>query len=191
MEYINEVVIREVPPQGKDKAFVLTNLPKKFIFQPVAKLVPKRDRDGNLTGDLVPDPSGEMVEGLRPGIERFRNRKDEFLFFSNKADAMTALAEIDAYVSSVIPRDVVIPKRDYVALDPTDMRSSPKDREDLPKIELPLRDAPQVSPAANAVPGKRTRTLTPEQQTAARERMARARAAAAAKREASKQLKAE
>jgi hypothetical protein len=180
-ELLPEVMIKEVSNTGVDKVVIVRNLPKKFIYQKVVKMVQKFDRDGYSDGMLVPDPKGEMEDGLYDHLEHSQNGDGSIHFMMHFETARKALEAIDQYISGTLPRDVIIPKRVPYALDPSDMRSAPKPRHMIPVIELPVSkaEAPQVSPEAQAslessAPIKKYK-LTPAQREAAKERLARAR----------------
>lgn len=181
-ELLPEVFIKELHESGVDQVYYVQNLPKKFIYHKVPKMVTRYDRDGYTDGTQVVDPSGELVDGLLDGLEFSQNGDNSIVFPMMRETARHALAAIDAYIAGTLPRDVVIPRRVDYPLDKTNSRSYPKTRNLIPTVVLPVsREVlAEVSPVANAAPSKPSRTLTKEQKEAARERMARARAVKAA-----------
>jgi hypothetical protein len=182
MEELQEVFIKELHESGIDQVFYVQNLPKKFIYHKVPKMVVRYDRDGYTDGTTVVDPSGEKEDGLLEGLEHSQNGDSSIVFPMSKESARNALLAIDQYISGTLPRDVVIPKRTSYPMDSTNSRSMPKTRNLIPTVILPVSREPlvEVSPEANPSPSKRSRILTQEQKEAARERMARARAVKAA-----------
>jgi hypothetical protein len=180
-ELIPEVLIKEVTNAGVDKVFIVKNLPKRLIYHKVAKMVQRYDRDGYSDGMLVPDSSGEMVDGLYDHLEHSLSGDGSILFMMHFETARKALAAIDQHISGTLPRDVIIPKRVPYALDPSDMRSAIKPRHMIPVIELPEFKAvlPSVSPETKVSPVEpapiKKRHLTDAQREAAKERLARAR----------------
>lgn len=181
VETLKEVFIKELHESGIDQVFVVKNLPKHLIYRRVPKLVQRIDRDGYTDGTLVPDPSGEMVDGLLDGLEFSQNGDGSIVFPMNRETAKTALKAIDAHIVGTLPRDAVIPTRVDYPLDRTNSRSYAKPMSLIPVVELPIKEAvpSQVSPEAKASPVEpaptKKRKLTEEQRQAARERLARAR----------------
>lgn len=189
MELLDEVLIKEVAEDGIDKVYILKNLPKRFIYTKVPKMVQRVDRDGYKDGTIVPDPSGEMVDGLVDGLEHSQTRDRSILFLMGTEPGRNAMAAVDAYVAGTLPRDIVLPKRVPYPIDPTDMKSQPRMREDIPVVELPIpeekisRELPQVSPEAEASPAKQPRVLSEAEKERRRESLAKARAVAKARKE--------
>lgn len=180
-ELIPEVFIKEQHESGIDRVFFVKNLPKHLIYRKVAKMVQRYDRDGYTDGTLMPDPSGEKVDGLLEGLEHSQT-DDGSVVFSQSESGKNALKAIDAYINGTLPRDVIVPGRVDYPLDPSNSRSMPKSRSLIPVIELPVSKAAssQVSPETNVspvepAPTKKKRQLTEQQRNAARERLARAR----------------
>jgi hypothetical protein len=175
-ETLSEVFIKEMHESGIDKVYYVQNLPKRFIYEKVPKMIQRYDRDGYTDGTLTVDPSGERVDALLDGLEISGNGDGSVVFLVGRESGKRALLAIDTYVAGTLPRDVVIPKRVSYPMDPTDQRSSPKPKSLIPVVELPVsRVVEAVSPEAKASPLKATRTLTEAQRQAARERLARAR----------------
>lgn len=178
-ELLKEVFIKEVNDTGIDMVFYVTNLPKRFIYTKVPKMVQRYDRDGYTDGTLIPSPTGEKVDGLLDGLEYSLNGDGAIIFNKGRESSREALKAIDAYIAGTLPRDAVIPTRVDYPQDRTDPRSAPKFRGQIPTVELPApqfkREEPQVSLAASAVPAKASRHFTEEQKQAARERLALAR----------------
>ncbi len=177
-ELLKEVLIKELHESGIDMVFYVQNLPKKFIYHKVPKMVQKYDRDGYTDGTLVVDPDGELVDGLLDGLEVSLNGDDSIVFPMGRETAKNAMFAIDAFIAGTLPRDVVLPRRVAYPLDPTNALSTPKTRSLIPTVVLPALRAEtnQVSPEVKASLDKPARTLTAEQKEAARARMARARA---------------
>lgn len=177
-ELLQEVFIKEQHESGIDRVFYVQNLPKKFIYHKVPKMVQRYDRDGYTDGTLVVDPKGEKVDGLLDGLEFSLSGDGSIVFQMSFETARNALKAIDAYIAGTLPRDVVVPTRVDYPLDRTNTQSSPKPRALIPTVELPnLRAATsEVSPVAEPTPQKPARrSWTPEQKQAARERLAKAR----------------
>lgn len=177
-EVIKEVFIKEIHESGIDMVYYVQNLPKRLIYQKVPKMVQRYDRDGYTDGTIVPDGSGEKVDGLLDGLEYSQNGDGAINFPMVRETARQALRAIDAFIAGTLPRDIVLPKRVPYPNDPTDKRSMPKNRSLIPTVELPVSrvELAKVSLEASASPSKSTRTMTAEQKEAARERLARARA---------------
>lgn len=181
-ELLQEVFIKELHESGVDRVYYVQNLPKRFIYHKVPKMVVRYDRDGYTDGTMAVDPEGGKEDGLLDGLELSQNGDNSIVFPMMRETARAALKAIDAYISGTLPRDVVIPTRVDYPLDRTDSRSAPKSRNLIPTVILPVsREVlAEVSPEAKTSPSKPSRTLTNEQKEAARERMARARAVKAA-----------
>lgn len=177
-EILQEVFIKELHESGIDQVFIVKNLPSKFIYRRVPKMVQRVDRDGYVDGTVVVDKSGEMVDALLEGLDHSQNGDGSIVFPMGFEHVRNALKAIDAYISGTLPRDVVIPRRVAYPQDPSNSRSMPLFRSQIPVVELPVSRAvpSQVSPVAQAAPEKPARTLTEAQKQAARERLALARA---------------
>ena len=101
-ELIPEVFIKEVANTGVDKVIIIKNLPKRLIYQKVVKMVQRVDRDGYADGTLVPDPSGEMVDGLYDHLEHSQSGDGSILFMMHFETARKALEAIDQYISGTL-----------------------------------------------------------------------------------------
>lgn len=176
-ELLNEVLIKEITDAGIDKVFYVQNLPKRLIYMKIPKMVTRYDRDGYTDGTQVVDPMGGFVDGLLDGLEHSQCGDQAIHFIMGRETARNALKAVDAYIAGTLPRDVVLPKRVPYPIDPTDSRSAPKFRSEIPSVELPVFKAAlvQVSPETQVSPAKPARSLTAEQKKAASERLARAR----------------
>lgn len=176
-EVIKEVFIKELHESGIDQVYYVQNLPKKFIYHKVPKMVQRIDRDGYSDGTLIVDKSGETIDALLDGLEYSLNGDGAILFPMGKETARNALKAIDAHIAGTLPRDIVLPKRVAYPVDPTDSRSTPRSRASIPTVELPTSRvaATQVSPEALVSPERPTRVFTEAQKQAARERLAQAR----------------
>lgn len=182
VELLKEVFIKEQHESGIDQVIVVKNLPKHLLYHKVPKMVQRYDRDGYTDGTIIPDPSGEKVDGLLDGLEVSQSGDGSIVFPMNREVVRKALKAIDAYIAGTLPRDVVIPTRVPYPLDPTDSRSMPRSMSLIPVIELPdsKAESSEVSPEAKVSPSepapiKKKRNLTEQQRTAAKERLARAR----------------
>lgn len=129
-----EVIIKEVSEfGGVDKVFIVENLPKKFLVQEVAEK--KNVRIGK--GDVEEVPTGKMIEVPLARIER--NAKDgSFVFFTEYNEARERLADIDRYIETSTPRDQRVPKRVPNSTDLSSTRAYPLQKEEMPRVSLPL-----------------------------------------------------
>ncbi len=177
-ELLNEVFIKELHESGIDQVFYVQNLPKRLIYRQVPKMIQRIDRDGYTDGSLVVDPKGGMEDGLLDGLDHSQSGDGSIVFPMNRETAKNALAAIDKYIAGTLPRDVVIPARVAYPQDPTNSRSLPKGRNNIPTVELPVSKAAlvAVSPEGNTSPSKPARSsMSPEQRKAVGERLAKAR----------------
>jgi hypothetical protein len=193
MEYLDEVLIKEVTEAGIDRVFFVQNLPKHFIYRKVQPLITRYDRDGYTDGTQIPDLKAEPIDGLLDGLEMSPNRDGAVCFYINREASRLALQAIDAYISGTLPRDIKAPVRVPYPIDPTDFRSPARMREDIPLIELPMDDddqvsrtAPQVSPGAKAPLAKPVRVLSEAEKQRRRDALAKARAVKNARKEEAK-----
>jgi len=153
MEYLNDILIKEIVPQGDTKVFIVNNLPKNLLYHKQIKMIPRKDAEGYLTGDLVPDPTGAQEEALLDGLDK--SEWDSAVVFNVKrAHVKAALDNIDRYIDRQFPRDVVPPQRVSYAAKPGDTRSVPLARNKIPVVDIPtlIADRGQVSPTSKDVP---------------------------------------
>ncbi len=191
MEVLKNVLIKEVDgTKVGDKVFFVDNLPKNLLYQ---KVIARVIDPNSPTGDrLVPEytlaangqrvPTGRKVDELRPGIEFSQSGDDAYVFETQYIEAKYRLADIDAYIKSVMPVTERIPAREPYASQPGLMSSGTRPLHTLPRVVLPEPVSPPVEQTVQAgalsvvAPEKKARKpMTEEQKQAARERLARAR----------------
>lgn len=196
MEVLKNVLIKEVDgsKQG-DKVFIVDNVPKELLYHKVIKLMVDYT---NAQQPLVPEfemddrgrkkPTGAMVDELLPGIELSQTGDGGYVFHTALNEAYARLQTIDRYIHAKMPVAERIPTRIPYSTQPGVLTAGPRPLSDLPRVVLPEPVSPPVkavqvavapTPVLNdAAPSKKGRKpMTEDQKTAARERMARARAA--------------
>jgi len=150
---IKEALIKECGNMFHDKVFIVENLPRKFLYHKTVKMVPRKDRDGNLDGTMVPNQGREMEETLLPGIEFSASGDGAFLFWSSVQESKERLKDIDSFIERAVPRDARIPKRVDYAQIVGDPKSNPIPYSQIPRVIL---DVPEfvsktiVSSSVNA-----------------------------------------
>jgi hypothetical protein len=182
IEYLDEVFIKAMVDSGIDQVLIVKNLPKHLIYTWAPAQVIRYDRDGYTDGTKMSDPSGKMVEVLKEGLSLSQTKDGAVVFNCGLESGKLALAAITRYIESTLPRDVAVPKMIPYPVDPTDTRSAPKEREDIPVADLPKASkeaVSQVSPAAETAP--ESPSLISDTSAKRREALAKARAAKAAK----------
>lgn len=143
MDILKEVLIKECGNMFHDKVFIVENLPKKFLFEKTARMIPRRDERGQAMGDSVPDPSGEMVDTLYPGIEKSPTGDNGYMFWKGNLESEGRLRDIDNYVERSVPRDSRIPARVDYAQRVGDASSGPLSYDKIPRVTIPLPDMPE------------------------------------------------
>ena len=138
--YLKEVLIKECGDMLHDKVIVVENLPKRLLYEETIKMVPHVDRDGYKDGTMVPDPKGEMVETLKPGIEKSLNGDDGFLFWKGNQESQERLKDIDRYIDGTLPRDIRPPSRIPYAQQVGNTASNPIQYRNIPRIVLSVPD---------------------------------------------------
>jgi hypothetical protein len=195
MELLKEVLIKECGAGYHDRVFIVENLPKKFLYEKTAKMVSQKDKEGFHTGSLVPSPAGEMVDTLYPGLEESQTGDKGIVFWTTNAESVRRLKEIDRYIEGVFPRDARLEERVDNATQKGSPNASPLPYHLIPRLTLPIpsgastpaspqaaspavvpEQAPASMPADIAAKLKRLEELE-SKETAAKERMAKARAA--------------
>lgn len=185
---LKEVLIKECGNSFHDKVFVVENLPKKFLFEKTAKLIPVVDKEGFKDGSVAPDPSGEMIETLYPGIEKSATGDGGYVFWMESEDAKQRLQDIDRYIDRTLPRDARLVRRVLYAQLVGESSSPPMPyhqiaRVVLPAPELELQPAPAThfprteAPESLARKTDKRKTMSPERLAKLRANIAKAQAA--------------
>lgn len=193
-ESLKDVLIKEVKG-GVDKVFIIDNIPKSLLYKndlkmvidystPYQHLVPAYKLDG--MGNRI--NTGELVEVLKEGIEFSQTGDGAYVFHTNYNEAAQRLQEIDRYIALSVPQADRIPERVPYAAQPGVMTSGPIARHQIPRVVLPELVSPPVLATAQVQPTRVIENL-PEnpanrvimtedmKKQAAKERMAKARAA--------------
>lgn len=200
-EMLKDVLIKDAA--GVDKVFIVDNLPKSLLYRKALKMIidytDPQNRQ-NLVPEFILHPesglkqrTGQMIDELLPGIERDPN-DDAYVFFTDYNNSVEALARIDRYISMTVPVSERVPERINYAAQPGNMNSAPLSRNRIPRVVLPELVSPPVLVAAQAVapraldeghipqaPTNRVVKTADEVAQEKRDRMAKARAAKAAK----------
>lgn len=191
MEVLRNVLIKE--SIGTDKVFIIDNLPKELIYRKALKMmVDYTNPQQNLVPAFEMDekgrkiPTREQVDELLPGIEKSHNEENCFVFFTDLNEAKERLASIDRYLEASLPQLERIPVRVNYAAQRGLSNSQPIPYSSIPRVVLPELVSPPVLATAQ-VPAPRDISVpqdpqnqqvqTSAQKEAARERMAKARAA--------------
>lgn len=192
-EMLTEVLIKECGNMFHDKVFIVENLPKKFLYEKTVKMV-QRVIDGYRDGTKVPDPSGELVDTLYPGVEKSPTGDGGYMFWKNDRESSDRLNDIDRYIERILPRDSRLVARVPNAQQIGAINSAALAYKDIPRITLPIPDeiktrpvpdTPAPSQAAPLEPAGRSKSkLTGDKLEKARERMRIARASFMAKKKA-------
>lgn len=194
MEIVRDVLIKEVDGSKiGDKVFIINYLPKSLLYHKVTKriidpnspdqrMVPEYDVRPNGTKVLT----GNKVDELLPGIEMSQTGDGAFCFFTQYNEAQRRLTDIDNYLKATMPVAERLPQREPYALQPGVMTSGTRPLNTLPRVVLPEPVSPPSkdvqegapSPVSEPVKERKPRApMTEQQKEAARERMAKARAA--------------
>jgi hypothetical protein len=189
MEVIKEALIIEANGL-KVNAFIVENLPKKFIYQKAKKMMPLDEYSERLVpafyknerGEKV--QTGELVDELQPGIESDGAGSGGFIFMIGSDDSMVRLREIDKHIEELIKDPALRYKREPYAAQPGSPSSNPKPYNQIIRVRLPSPASPPNVPTleqAGALSARPKKVKTPEQIAAMRARLEKARAARAAK----------
>lgn len=192
MEVLSGVLIKEVAG-ATDKVAYIDNLPKKFLYQRVRKMIvdPYDPQQRVVPEYQLVDgkkvPTNAFVDEILPGIERSQTGDDAYVFFTVYNEAKAKLAAIDHYIKMSMPIAERIQERIPLALQPGLMSSGPRPLSDIPHVVLPAPVSPPAqavqegTPVAALAPQKKARKpMTELQKEEARKRMARAREVARA-----------
>lgn len=136
-EILREVLIKMCGNRLHDKIIIIENLPKKFLFEKTRKMIVQRDREGFTDGTMMVDPSGEMIETLRPGIEKSQTGDGGLVFFSMDQESMTRFADIMRYIEVNFSRDHRIPSFVDNAQQIGNPATGPLPYSQIPRIQLP------------------------------------------------------
>lgn len=196
MEVLKNVLIKEVDgSQIGDKVVYVDNLPKSLLYQKALKLmVDYTTPQQNLVPEFELDekgrkiPTGAKVDELLPGIEMSQTGDNAYVFFTAYNEAKGRLQDIDRYIQQTMPVAERVQPRIPYSSQPGVMSAAPRPLSQIPRVSLPEPVSPpskdvQVNPTTSPVlkEPKVRKPLTDAQKQAARERMAKARAAKDAK----------
>ncbi len=199
MELLKNVLIKEVNGhKNGDLVVYIDNLPKDMLYRRTRKMVIDHDDPQNKQ-NLVPayeivngrrTLTGEMTDELLPGIERSQTGDESYVFFIQYNEAKARLGDIDRYCRSNVPVAERLQERVSYSIQPGVTSAGTIPLQNIPRVVLPGLVSPpaakasvQVEAHTEALPAKKQRKpLTEAQRNAARERLARGRAIALAKR---------
>ncbi len=194
MELLKNVLIKEVG--SSDKVLYVDNLPKSLLYRSTKKMVID---PYDAQQRVVPEynmvdgrkiPTNATMDELLPGIEHSPTGDEAFVFFTQMNEAKERLADIKRFMRNNVPVAERLPEPVFYAVQPGVMTSGTIPLHNIPRVVLPEPVSPPVAKAAvqveahtEALPAKKERKpLTEAQRNAARERLARGRAIALAKR---------
>ena len=187
MELLKEVLLIEANGLRVD-AFIVENLPKKFIYARAKKLIPLDEYSDRMVPAWTIDatgkktPTGEMMDVFLPGIFLDGAGSGGFIFQAVSDDSVQRLKEIDKYIEETIKDPVLRGKREPYAQQPGDKGSTPKSYHTIKRVKLPDSASPPAVPTAEQVrPLPALKVKTPEQIAAMKARLEKARATRAAK----------
>ncbi len=201
MELLKNILIKEVNGQKSgDLVAYIDNIPKSLLYRRARKMVIDHDDPQNRQ-NLVPDYemvngrrtlTNAMVDELLPGIERSQTGDEAYVFFIHYNEAKARLGDIDRYCRSNVPVAERLQERVPYSIQPGVTSAGTIPLQNIPHVVLPGLVSPpeakasvQVEAHMEALPAKKVRKpLTDAQKNAARERLARGRAIALAKRAA-------
>ncbi len=199
MELLKNILIKEVNgSKNGDLVVYIDNIPKNLLYRSSRKLVIDQD-DPKGRQNLVPDYEivnnrrvllNTMVDELLPGIERSQTGDESYVFFIHYNEAKARLGDIDRYCRSNVPVAERLQERVPYSIQPGVTSAGTIPLQNIPRVVLPGLVSPpeakasvQVEAHTAALPAKKQRKpLTEAQRNAARERLARGRAIALAKR---------
>ncbi len=200
MELLKDVLIKEVTDRGVDEVFIIDNLPKNLLFRRAPKMMIDytdiHNRQNLIKAFEVLDNgskrfTGEMTDELLPGVEKSDNEENCYVFFTELNSAKDALASVDRYVAMTMPVAERVPNRIPYAAQPGNHNSAPVAYNKIPRVVLPTLVSPPAIEAAQApddrvlgeghIPQAPADRRIPDPSVATRDRMAKARAAKAAK----------
>lgn len=199
METLKDVMIKVVTDRGTDEVIIIDNIPKGLLFRRAPKMMIDytdiHNRQNMIKAFEVLDNgskrfTGEMTDELLPGIEKSDNEDNCYVFFVELNASKDAIAAIDRYISMTVPVADRVPSRVPYAAQPGNHNSAPIGRHQIPRVVLPELVSPPVVETAQApapralgeghIPQAPADRQVPDP-SAARDRMAKARAAKAAK----------
>lgn len=189
MELIKEALIIE--SNGlRTSCFIVENLPKDLLYHKAKKLQPMDEYSERLVPAFTLDengkrhPTGEMIDELHPGIVMDGAGSGAFVFTMETDDSVQRLKAIDRHIEDTIKDPNLKPKRIPYASQPGVTMSAPVAYSQIVRVRLPDLASPHAAPTAESagtLSAKPKRVLTPEQKQAYADRLAKARAAKAAK----------
>jgi len=155
---IKDVLIKEVGGSMHDMVFVVNELPVKKLFIKAWKKIPKVDRDGDFTGRLVRSKS-EKILALRPGITVSQTGDGGFVFDTMTNAGRDVLLELDRFIADTLPINTTIIRREAYCREPGNVKSPPRQKHELPRVELPVSSPPVVANAAMVQPSPSSNVL--------------------------------
>ena len=138
---LQDVLIKEIGGSIHDKVQVINELPKSLLFIKGHPKVPKINKDGETTAELKEDRQ-VWVDVLKDGIKPSQTGDGGYVFEIGTNAGRERLAEIDQYVLAALPREAGVPRRDFICIEPGDAKSPPKQRNQFPRVELPVSSPP-------------------------------------------------
>lgn len=138
---LKDVLIKQIGGNTHDLVFVVSELPRSLFYTKAWKKVPKMDRDGYPTGNLISSRT-EKILGLKPGIKFSQTGDKGFVFDSMSNEGRERLAELDRFIFDTLPPNATIPHREAYCREPGNMTSPPRAKHELPRVEMPVSSPP-------------------------------------------------
>ncbi len=138
---LKDVLVKEVGGNMHDKVFIVNELPRSLFYTTAPKMIPKIDRDGYPTGDMVPDLKNKQ-EVLKEGITLSQAGDNGYVFDCSTNAGRAELEVVDRYISSMLPASVRPAPREFYCSEPGNYTSPPRPLHQLPRVELPVSSPP-------------------------------------------------
>jgi len=139
-DILPEVRIKLTKGSSGDNVIIIENIPKDMLYTKTRKMVPRLDRDGELTGELK--PGMEFQEVLR---EKLEMGGDGFIHFEIRNPGVQLIyRSIMNYVEKSLPRGELIPKPVKYSSMPGHPMANPIGLEQVPRVVLPVSSPPSV-----------------------------------------------
>jgi len=146
---LKDVLLKSIGGNIHDMVLIVNELPESLFYILNYPRVPKLDRDGYPSGDLIRDrKSPKTSKELKPGITASQTGDGGFVFDTMTNAGEERFAEVSAHIRGLLPRDVPIPQMIPYAVEPGTMSSPPLQRHQIPRVELPVSSPPVEAKAS-------------------------------------------
>jgi hypothetical protein len=172
-EILPEARLKICRQAAGDSVLIIENLPKRFLYRRIRKKVPIVDEATGIATENMKVTS----EWVDVPLEKLRLSQDGLDFVHMEIripDVADIYARIMTYVESNVPRGEIIPKPIPYAAQPGHPMSPPIPLNHIPRVKIPVSSPPSAQAVEAGTPSK---IQDEAKLQAARDRMAKARAA--------------